>query len=69
MSNLQESCARCGESLVASIVSRFNLDVICMVCSDKERAHPRYAEAVAQVEDALRQGNRNFRGIGKPSDL
>ena len=69
MSSLSGRCARCGKEVTASLVSRFNIDVICLDCSDKERSHPRYAEAVTAEEEAIRRGNLNFRGIGKPSDL
>ena len=41
----------------------------CMACKDKERTHPRYAEAVAAECDAVQRGNTNFLGIGKPGDL
>jgi hypothetical protein len=27
-------------------MSMFNTQIICMACKDKERTHPRYAEAV-----------------------
>lgn len=64
-----EACARCGNQMTASIVSRFNMDVICLHCADKERAHPRYPEALARERDAVRDGDRNFPGIGKPPDL
>ncbi len=37
--------------------------------SDKERDHPRYAEAVAKEEEEIRRGNLNYPGIGKPIDL
>lgn len=63
------SCDRCGQTLVASVVSRFNTDVICLSCETNERAHPRYAEAAAAEEREVRRGNLNFAGIGKPSDL
>lgn len=69
MSSPVERCARCGSEINVSIVSRFNGDVICMTCSEKERAHPRYTEAVAREEEEIRRGNLNFPGIGKPSDL
>ena len=69
MSSFNMCCERCGRQAGTSIVSRFNLQVICLNCSDKERAHPRYSDAVAAEEEQIRIGNLNFRGIGKPSDL
>ena len=64
-----DQCPRCGSVLSASIVSRFNTEVICLACEAKERAHPRYQEALAAERTALQSGDRNFRGIGLPSDL
>jgi hypothetical protein len=47
----------------------FNQDVICMGCKDSEKKHPKYADAVAADETAIRGGDYNFKGIGKPEDL
>lgn len=69
MSSLSERCARCAKEITVSIVSRFNTDVICLGCADKERAHPQYANAVAREEEEICHGNLKFRGVGKPSDL
>jgi recombinational DNA repair protein (RecF pathway) len=66
---MSEHCQRCGDPLNASIVSRFNTDVICLECEARERAHPRYSEAVAAERRALESGDRNFCGIGLPDDL
>ena len=59
-----DQCPRCGNLLNVSIVSRFNTEVICLACEGKERAHPRYQEAIAAERTALESGDRNFRGIG-----
>jgi len=69
MTTLSSTCPRCGNEITASIVSRFSIEDICLPCSDRERAHPRYAEAVAKEEEEIRRGNFNFAGIGKPPDL
>lgn len=69
MSNLVERCARCGRQIAVSIVSRFNTDILCVECSEKERAHPHYADAVMKEEEEIRRGNLNYPGIGKPPDL
>lgn len=69
MNTLGTICNRCGMAITISIVSRFNTDVLCLPCSEKERAHPLYSEAVAREEEAIRGGNLNFKGIGKPHDL
>ena len=47
----------------------FNQDVICMECKDKESAHPKYEEARKRDLQEIKNGNRNFKGIGKPEDL
>jgi len=50
-------------------MSRFNTDMICMECEDRERAHPKYAEAAAAELRQVRAGNYNYAGVGKPHDL
>lgn len=62
---------RCGVSLRlrAHIMSKFNEDIICIDCKDKERKHPRYKEADEAEIASVRRGERNFPGIGKPGDL
>ena len=58
-------CERCGGSLDGGrIQSMYNEQVICMVCKEKERQRPDYHEAVEAELDAVRHGNRNFKGIG-----
>ena len=57
-------CDRCGTPLTVRIMSMFNEDVICMACKEKERKRPDYREAVEADLDAIRHGNRNFKGIG-----
>lgn len=60
----QQICQRCHQETCAIIMSMFNTQEICMDCKDKERQDPRYKDAVAADEAAIRQGNYNFRGIG-----
>jgi hypothetical protein len=62
-------CPRCKEESTGSIMSMFNTETICFGCKEKERAHPKYKEAQEAERREVQQGNRNFRGIGKPSDL
>jgi hypothetical protein len=45
------------------------MDMICFNCSDLERAHPKYREAREAELEALKRGDYNFPGIGKPDDL
>jgi len=62
-------CQRCGKRTHVSIVSYFNVDEICMDCSEKERAHPHFSKAQKAEEAACRRGEYNFPGIGLPADL
>lgn len=65
-----KTCARCNKSLQGGrIISRFNADAICLDCAAREREHPDYARATEAGLSAIRSGNRDFRGIGLPSDL
>jgi hypothetical protein len=50
-------------------MSTFNTELICMPCQTKERAHPEYKRAVDAELSAVRAGNYNFPGTGKPKDL
>ena len=57
-------CDRCGAPLTVRIMSMYNEQVICPQCKEKERKRPDYREAVEADLDAIRHGNRNFKGIG-----
>ena len=50
-------------------MSLFNEQMICIACIATEQAHPRFDEAVAAEEAAVRRGDFNFPGIGLPPDL
>jgi hypothetical protein len=50
-------------------MSVFNEQMICLGCIATEQAHPRFDEAVAAEEAAVRRGDFNFPGIGLPADL
>jgi len=53
-------------------MSRFNTDEICCgdkSCVTKECNHPKYVEAANAELDAVKSGDMNFPGIGKPADL
>lgn len=61
----QKHCDRCGGSLDGGrIMSMFNEDCICMECKRKETEHPDYAKARDAEHEAVKSGNRNFKGIG-----
>jgi hypothetical protein len=50
-------------------MSYFNRDILCPPCKNKERKHPRFKEAYDAESAAVRAGDYNFPGIGRPSDL
>jgi hypothetical protein len=58
-------CDRCARETIAVIMSMFNTEDLCLDCKDRERLDPRYPEAVAADEAAMRAGNYNFKGIGR----
>ena len=60
-----EKCERCGEPTEGvTIMSMFNEDIICMKCKEEERKHPDYKKATDAEMEALKRGERNFKGIG-----
>ena len=67
--NSTPRCDRCGKETLATIMSKFNTQTICMSCKDKEKAHPKYKEASDAELRAVQQGNYSFPGVGKPDDL
>ena len=63
-------CQRCGEARPTwTTMSRFNSQIICPACECAERAHPKYAAAVAAELTACLRGDFNFAGLGLPPDL
>lgn len=50
-------------------MSKFNTEIICLDCKDREKRHPQYAEADRAETTAVRNGNLNYPGIGAPPDL
>jgi len=62
-------CDRCGSTTSIFSGSYFNTDTICMVCQEKEAAHPQYAEAKRIENEAVMRGDYNYPGIGLPADL
>ena len=70
---MTDTCERCGARGRAMTMSKFNTEMICTRgdnnCKQREREHPKYAEADKAECEAVRRGETNFPGIGKPSDL
>ena len=62
-------CDRCGKPVKALRMSIFCTEMCCEACLNKEKKHPKYAEAKAREAEEVRNGNYNFEGIGKPIDL
>ena len=62
-------CDRCRKEAQITTMSFFNTDIICMECGEKEQNHPKYKEAKEAEVQAVANGDYNFPGIGKPSDL
>ena len=62
-------CERCGKKTTAFTMSMFNEEHICMECKAKESRHPDYKKAQDAEHEAVKNGNMNFSGIGKPADL
>jgi len=63
------TCARCRRPADATILSMFNTEEICLDCQEREEQHPRYEEARRAEAEAVRRGELNFPGVGKPEDL
>jgi len=62
-------CQRCFRVTTMHIMSMFDVSLICMECSTKEKDHPSYPAAYEAEAAAIRSGDRNFQGVGAPSDL
>ena len=67
---MKGKCERCNDrNSPVTTMSMFNTEEICIPCKDKERLHPKYAEAQKAEQEQIKQGNYNLQGIGKPADL
>ena len=62
-------CDRCGSDARIFTMSRFNIETICLPCEKKEKAHPAYTVAARVELAAVKAGDYNYPGIGKPVDL
>jgi predicted sulfurtransferase len=59
----RDICDRCqNPTNNTTTQSMFNEQVICMSCKDEERKDPEYKAAEEAEREALRNGDRNFRG-------
>lgn len=62
-------CERCHRRAGVLTGSYFNTQMICETCAGRERRHPEFEEARKAEEAAVRNGDFDFEGIGKPGDL
>lgn len=61
----QKYCDRCGKELTGGrTMSMFNEDCICLECKAKEQENPAYHAAQKAELEAVKRGERNFKGIG-----
>lgn len=63
------TCPRCLEESYAWTMSIFNTQDVCLECKEKEERHPDYNKALLKDNEEIKNGNFNFKGIGKPVDL
>lgn len=62
----QKACDRCGSSLDGGrTMSRLNTECICIKCSENEKQDKNYDKAVKADQEQIRNGNYNYKGIGK----
>lgn len=69
ISLMDPNCNRCHKPATSKTMSRFNTQMICETCEEREKAHPKYAEAEEAERQAVKAGNYNFPGIGLPPGL
>jgi len=61
---IQKHCDRCGGSLEGGrIMSRLNMDCICMKCSEQEKQDKDYNKAVEAEREEIKEGNYNYKGL------
>jgi hypothetical protein len=58
------TCQRCYEKVSGHIMSMFNMQLICLDCSDKETKRDDFSKAQDADAEAINQGDYNFKGIG-----
>lgn len=64
-----ERCQRCRKETICLTGSMFDTTMICLECEKKEREHPSYEKAREAELAAVRSGDFNYPGIGRPADL
>lgn len=61
-------CQRCKKESDTLSMSFFNTEMCCSECLIIESKHPKYKEAKDRELNELKVGNRNYEGIGLPTD-
>jgi len=62
-------CPRCDRTTNSHQGSRFNLQDLCLDCTQVEKQHPLYEIAAKAEHEAFVGGNWNYEGIGAPKSL
>jgi hypothetical protein len=57
-------CSRCGSPTNVTIMSKFNEDVLCLLCKQDEKEAPGYQPANEAEVNACKAGDYNFHGVG-----
>lgn len=64
------NCTRCNQSNKKLLfLSVFNDEQICVSCKEKEEKHPMYKNALEAYNQAEKNEQYNFKGIGLPKEL
>lgn len=61
---MKQTCQRCAKPAIATIMSRFNTQQICLDCEEAEKKRSDYKMAADAEIEACRRGDFNFPGIG-----
>lgn len=59
-------CDRCPNTTNTTKMSWFNTDNLCEECQKQEESHPDYDYAKWVENEAVKEGDTNFPGVGWP---
>jgi len=62
-------CQRCKRGTNITQMSMFNTQICCSKCIEEERAHPDFPKAREAEQEAVKNGDCNYPGMGLPNDL
>jgi hypothetical protein len=66
---MKPTCARCLKASSMLIMSKFNSQDLCAQCKEIEEKHADYPRADEAEFQAVKNGVKNYPGIGLPKDL